>query len=519
MTAPWPPSSASGLPAATDTGDRLTVDANGAAAWQPPVSPPSALDLPPYGVRIFHRGAGDFAEDDSLRAIRVANGIYKGAWDVMDGGDWRLNGSGSVVSMHDSTTDRTCTTNLTVATATDAQWRALQLRARTPAQPTAEAPPFAADVLDYCKQLGLICAPELKVTGSSSFNSQVLALIQARGMEKQVILGSQLLGDLAAFKAAGVPTMYIVDTTSDTQANVLAAAPDFFCYNANRPGTNVTDAMIQALYAAGIRVGIWLADSAQDLAAIVAHLDSLGVPLQHYYTNAAPWASRTNVPPPRTRDPFSAGLFWPGMVQGAPYNSFGLFTKLSRGSFVGSPYRFSLPDPDQGSFVLQGWMTPATSPGSSITLDITFDNIGSNTARWAGIAFNCPTDRLLWNETTANNRGDGYLVLLRPTGSLELYRLAGDGLVSVNPTSGAAIQATAAIVSGQKVTLKIEPNLAANQIRVTRTDAGGFPAILATDATWRGVGSDPRSPYVWFGKRVTAGENLQVSFSNVVVVP
>jgi hypothetical protein len=69
------------------------------------------------------------------------------------------------------------------------------------------------------------------------------------------------------------------------------------------------------------------------------------------------------------------------------------------------------------------------------------------------------------------------------------------------------------------VTLKIEPNLPGGQMRVTRTDSGGFTPILVTDSTFRGVGNDPRSPYVWFGKRTQTGEGLSVSFSNVVVVP
>jgi hypothetical protein len=66
------------------------------------------------------------------------------------------------------------------------------------------------------------------------------------------------------------------------------------------------------------------------------------------------------------------------MVQGDSYDSFGMFTKWSRGSFTGSPYRFSLPDADQGSFVIQGWMTPCTSATGSITLNITFDAIGTS---------------------------------------------------------------------------------------------------------------------------------------------
>lgn len=499
------------LPTNTKFGDRLTIGPTGAAEWDPPLAPASAIDLPPYGMRVFHRGAGYFAEDDSLRAIRVSERLNRAVFDIMDGGDWRLNASGSVVSMHDTTTGRTCTTNVTVSAQTDAQWRALRLTARTPAQPTTEAPPFAGDVLDLVKRLGLICAPEMKLTGSSTLNAAALGLIQARGMEKQCIVGSTLLADLSGFKAAGVPTMYIVDNSPDTQANILAAAPDFFCFNHNRV-TPVTDALLQALYAAGIRIGTWTIDSRKKLADVTARLDGLGIPLQHYYSNAPQWVSNINMPPTRTRDPFSYGLFWPGMVPGQPYDSSGLDGIGTRGTFTGSPYRLAFTDPDNPTMVLQSWMTPAVSATSSITVDITFDNIGSSTARWAAVVFNAPDDTPLYDGTTVGQkRGQGYQALIRATGSLELYKRNADG---VNTTQLGASQATAAITAGQKITLKIEPNLASNQLRITRTDAGGFTAITVTDATYR-----PAAPYTWFEKFVQTGENFQVSFSNIVVVP
>lgn len=502
------------LPTNTKLGDRLVIGSTGAAAWEPPSSPVSALDLPSYGVRIFHRGSGYLAEDDSLRGMRMATKLYSDACDVVDGGDWRLNADGSIVVMHDSTTGRTCTTSVTVSAQTDSQWRALRLKARTPAVPTTEPPPFASDVLAQCKRLGVVCAPELKLTGNSAFNSAAVALIQSYGMEKQCIVGSAVLGDLAVFKAAGIPTMYIVNDTSDTQANILAAAPDFFCFNYN-VATPISDSLLQAINGAGIKVGTWMIDSRKSLANVVARLDGLGVLLNHYYSDDHLWVSNVGTFPTKTHDPFAQGRPWPGMVLGQPLND--PFTTtidiagVSR-TFVGSPYRLGLMDPDNSATVLQSWMAPAVSATSSITVSITFDAVGTNTARWVAIRFNCPDDTPQWaGFTTANKRGQGYQVLLRVTGSLELYKLLGDGATA---TALGSTQATAAITTGQTVTLKIEPNLATNQLRVTRTDSGGFPAITATDATYR-----PAAPYVWFEKLCNTGEGFKVSFSNVVVVP
>jgi glycerophosphoryl diester phosphodiesterase len=489
----------------------MMVDDPTPAAATPPTGAGAirAVDLPD-GWIASHRGWGYYSEDDSLRAARIGADFHKSVAGAVDAGDWRLTSDSVPVSMHDVTTGRTCTTNVTVATTTSNAFSSLKLLARTPVEPTNDAPPSVAQVMDVIRRQGVICAPEMKLTGSATLNTAAVAAIQARGMQQQTIVGSALLADLAPFKAAGIPTMYIIDNAPDTQANIIAAAPNFVCFNHNRSPAVPADAVLQALSAAGIKIGTWTLDSQAMLAATQARLAGLGIPLNHYYTNDTRWMTGRDLLPVQTTDPFATGRFFPGMVPGQPYNSFGLDTATSRGAFIGSPYRFALPDPDQGSFVLQSWMAPVTSSTGSITVTITYDAVGTNTARWAAVIFNCPDDHPQWNDgTTANLRGLGYSALLAPNGNLQLWRQNSDG--GAQTQMGSTV-ATSAITSGQTATLKIEPLLPSSQIRVTRTDSGGFTPILVTDATWRGN-------FVWFGKKVLTGEGLSVSFSNVTVVP
>jgi glycerophosphoryl diester phosphodiesterase len=411
---------------------------------------------------VWHRGAGVLSEDDALRAIDAF--VAYDAAEVVDGGDIRLTSDGVPVNMHDTTTARTCTTTQTVASITAATFSGLTLSARTPAVPMSENPPTMSQWWDKVRNLGLLCAPEPKVTAAAQ---TAVDMIVAKGMQRQCVFTSTTLADITAAKNAGMTTIYIIDTSPGTLASILAVGPDLVTFNFNRSNVTIPDALLQGLWNAGIGVGTWTIDTRQDLADTVARLAALGIPLNHFYTNDAAWVKNINVPATRTTDPFGAGLFLPGMVVGQPFQSGDNQTKFTRGGYVGSAgsYRLSLADPDLPQSMLQGWMTPATSASSSITLSITYDAVGSSTARWPGVWFNCPTDKMVYNgATSATNRGQGYLAFLRVTGSLELFREApSDGTGS--PVS-LGTQATAAITSGQTATIKIEPNLAGGQIRV-----------------------------------------------------
>jgi glycerophosphoryl diester phosphodiesterase len=498
---------------ATANGSAVAITAEGGSSWSAVQAqrrdamlvPKTSGDVQTAPISFWHRGAGVLSEDDSLRALDVQT-TYAGACDVTDGGDLRLTSDSVPVVMHDATTTRTCTTTQTVASITAATFSGLALATRAPGNPISEAPPTASQYFDKIKAKGLILAPEPKITGAAQATTDLLI---AKGMQRQTIYSSSTLADLAAAKQAGMATMYIIDTAADTLGNIQAAGPDYIAFNFNR--TAITDAQLQTYSA--FKLLAWTIDTRGDLIATQQRLAGLGLQLWGYYTNDAAWLRNIGVPAQTTTDPFAAGLWPPGMPIGQPYNSNDVQNKFTRGVFVGSAgsYRLGLTDPDNPQSMLQGWMVPPVSSSSSLTLDITYDAVGSSTARWPGVWFNCPTDKMVYNgATSAANRGQGYLAFLRVTGSLELFREA--------PTDGTGspvslgTQATAAITSGQTATVKIEPNLPGGQIRVTRTDSGGFTPILVTDTTYRGN-------WVHFVKFVQAGEGLAVSFSNVNVVP
>ncbi|MGQ0538241.1 MAG: glycerophosphodiester phosphodiesterase family protein [Gemmatimonadaceae bacterium] len=160
------------------------------------------MQLPP--VVIGHRGNAAHAPENTLESFRQA--VALGADGVEF--DVRLSSDGAVVVMHDALVDRTTDGTGPVANLTLAQLRRLDAgysfaggSATHPYRGAGITIPTADEALDATRPLPTIV--EVKATAAAE---ALLRLLQRRGDEERVVVGSFDTQSLAPFRRAGIRT-------------------------------------------------------------------------------------------------------------------------------------------------------------------------------------------------------------------------------------------------------------------------------------------------------------------------
>ena len=147
---------------------------------------------------------------------------------------------------------------------------------------------------------------------------------------------------------------------------------------------------------------------------------------------------------------------------------------------VGTPGAYRLqPASTHKSAILQAWACPLANAAGTYTLTVPFtiDATDSDASSWVGIYFGNPDDT-----TPAYNLdvpGNGWLCMIRQSGSLQVYKVTNGAGTSVGTGSTVAIPAGGSAT----VTVQVTPTA----ITFTRTDSGGFPPITITDSAYRGA--------------------------------
>jgi glycerophosphoryl diester phosphodiesterase len=465
------------------------------------------VDLP-NGHVIPHRGGADLFPEDMLESHEAS--IEQRSGQMFDMGDFRLTVNNGVVSMHDSTVDRTTSKSGAVNSFTMMQWKTLKGDPSTwfaPAWPDTLTPPTMEQLLDLIKRRGICATVELKTLPTASDTENVLAplviaAIQHYGLQDQILVVSFRREALAPVKAAGIPIGFVSSTASNTPAStpladIQAIGPLFYHYQVGQ--AIYTPAYLQSIFDAGIKLSPYVFLRRADAAAEPARV---GRTIAGFWSDEPVWIG-SSPPAVLTTDPFDQLTYYHGMIAasttaGAAHTRAALVNDATLGGvlkFV-STASFS-----SGQWMLQGWGSKGGAQ-ASIRSKVRMDLRGGDTAasRGVGIIFGCTDDsNAAEGVNTATNVGyRGYYGELRWDGSLIITRRDGDPAAT---TIIAGPLATAgAIADGTNVELLVE-FLNDGTIRLTRVDTGHV-LISAVDNTYRGG-------YFHFGKR---GQNTQAWF-------
>lgn len=444
----------------------------------------------PRPLVIPHRGAGaNLAPENTMVGFRIGASYGLG---LVDGGDWNVTSDGALVCIHDSTVDRTTTGtgNVSLLTSQRAQF--------LPVDPsTWFGPGFPDTVLPTAEQVFgeigdvAVITPEPK---SQAAADACAALVQRLGLQEFCIPNAFSTFYLAPFVAVGCTDVLLNVTVmpdAPTMASYLAAGIKWIGIP-----TTFTAANVNTLTAAGFEVMVGTVQRASEATPFAGSTVSMWAaddPL--YFSHALNSANAAKYR--RLTDPFANAMYYHGHI--ARIGTFG-----ARGTYVGTN-RWGYQTAISGSnlWTLQGWACPIAAAAStySITLTITYDAVGSDSARWAGIWFGAPTD-VVYSDAAAATE-NGYQVWLRVTGSLNLVS-------KVNGTSGTTqTQATAAISAGGTATIRID--VTPTTVTATRTDVSAPNSVTLTHNTNRGG-------YWHLGRNDNAGASgLNVSFSNITI--
>jgi len=173
---------------------------------------------------IAHRGASEDAPENTLSAVRLA---WKQGADGIEA-DFLLSADGEVVCIHDKTTKRTSDKNLTVATSTLAELRALDFGAWKSPEFKGERIPTLGEVLDEIppgkwffleiKDSPKIVAPIAAILSAKRHDRDKLVLIS---FDKAVVKACRetlpeyracLISSLKGFSDKGAPEKFLEET-------------------------------------------------------------------------------------------------------------------------------------------------------------------------------------------------------------------------------------------------------------------------------------------------------------------
>lgn len=461
------------VPAGGSAGDALLRADNGAPYWgrltPGTVSPWAALEAQPGTKWIAHRGGSLLAPENTIEAMRMADGL---AADALEFDVYRVVDGGLMV-MHDGTVDRTSnlsgiqSTTLTLPAALRGRIDAGTWFANT--WPSDLRIPLAADVFaDVGQRIPIIC--HCNNTGSGDV---AVAEIQRQELDMAVLIMAWTEAELTAARAAGMVNCLLCATgdppAGQTLAGLLAAGTTYIGVDY----TQTTNAKIQAAAAAGLKVLVYTVNNRTSYAALPTDGSVWGV------ISDDPWYVKGGAAL-RSSDLFSAGTFYHGMAAPPDLHDYrGFFT-------LGSPNWWGLDasgttqadingNSGYGS-VRHGYLGPLPST-FTLDCDVVLDAVDYATAsaQLTLTVGDVPYDDFPTGSSTASS---GYNILLRSNGTIDVYR------VDAGTVTNVGTLATAAVTAGTTQHLKVQ--VTATQLIITRTNIAAPNSLTVTNSTYRG---------------------------------
>ncbi|MBY8880221.1 glycerophosphodiester phosphodiesterase [Actinacidiphila acidipaludis] len=417
---------------------------------------------------IAHRGGSLLAPENTIEALRAADQLGADAAEM----DVYVVADGGLMVMHDGTVDRT--TNLT-GTQSTALTVPAALRGRVDAGswfcntwPSDLRIPVFADVCaDIAPRLPLI----VHCNNHGSGNPAVAEIVR-QDLGGRVLVMGWWESELVAARAAGIPSLLLcpdgTPPAGQTWNGLLAAGTAYVGVDY----TQTSAATITSLAAAGLRVMVYTVNSRTDYAALPKDGSVWAV------ISDDPWYVRGTAPM-RTKDLFSAGTFFHGMSAPTDLVDY-------RGSFTpGATSWWGLDgtradvtaDNDSYASCRHGYLGPLAST-FTVDTDLVFDSASSGTAsaQLTLTVGDVPYDDHPSGSSTAAN---GYNVLLRQSGVIDVYKVAAG-----TPTKVGTVT-TAAVTIGAVQHLRVQ--VTATSLIVTRTNAATPNSVTVSDATYRGT--------------------------------
>lgn len=228
----------------SEIGDALS------GTFVPQVDLVSGLVAPIY---ISHRGGPRRFPEHSMEGYRAsAEAGFLPEFDIQALSD------GTLVCVHDTTTDRTMNVSDTVADMTRAEWLAARIRPALDLRDTSsKGRGWAVPVLweDVLNELGgrIVLVPEIKAS-EPTVATAVIASIVERGLQRAVIVQSFDYPACLESAAAGIATMFLNDVA--TPATLASDGIEFV-----GASTGAAAAYLASMDAAGVRPIVWTPNS------------------------------------------------------------------------------------------------------------------------------------------------------------------------------------------------------------------------------------------------------------------
>ncbi|MFE5514448.1 glycerophosphodiester phosphodiesterase [Streptomyces sp. NPDC056529] len=428
------------------------------------VSPWAALEAQTGPRWIAHRGAAFLAPENTIEAVRMSAALNADAVEI----DVYKVADGGLFVMHDTTVDRTSNISGNTASLTTPA----ALRGRIDAGswfanswPSDLRIPLFADVLADVG--GTI--PIIVHCNNSGSGAAAVAEILRQEMEQAVCIMAWGESELIAARAAGIPTVLLDSDgilSGQTYAGLLAAGTGYLGVDYSQTSA----ATIQAAAAAGLRVMAYTVNRRAHYAALPQDGSVWAV------ISDDPWYVR-GTGPMRTTSLFGAGTFFHGMPGISDVGDY-------RGFFQpGSPAWWGLdavtagpPDARNGGYSSVGHHYLGPLPAEfAMDFDFILDGVDYPSA---SLQVMLGLGDLQYDDQGGTANPNGYNILIRQSGTIDVYRVT-----SGTPTKIGTL-ATAAISLGTTQHLRIQ--VTATQIIVTRTDAAAPNSLTVTNSSYRG---------------------------------
>jgi glycerophosphoryl diester phosphodiesterase len=376
-----------------------------------------------------------------------------------------LNDGTSLGCMHDATVDRTTTATGNVSDRSAGSWQQLAVDAGTWLTggwgTTLKAPLFDQVVGSIGGQA--VCFPESKDGASAA---KIARKVIAAGLQDSFVITSFTFADVAAAAALGVSTMY-VDTTGATQTPAAIVAAGIGWVAVDYTATSAPT--VAALKAAGLKVIAYTIERRSHVAAAVA----LGI-TDGYYSDDPIYTDGSNTHR-RLTDPFKSQTWYHGHL--------GTTSVLAnRGQFTAPKY-WGYTDSTSAFYIgaVQGWGCPIQNAAGSytITWSMALDALaGGDTSRWGALWFAAADDRAYTNAGASTE--NGYLVLIRATGTIDLYSVV-NGAATVIASKSTGVTA---LTLGTPATFRV--TVTPTTVKAERTDIA-YTTPTATNSAHRGA--------------------------------
>lgn len=416
-------------------------------------------------IFIAHRGGANIFPENTLEAYEGCISMGENIIEL----DVQQLADGTLAVMHDLTMDRTTDRTGYVKDYSTMGFK----RAKVDILPGWDNvhPPLLEDVLNRFGN-NAIYIIESKDRISSR---KIVETLKKYRLEEYAMVTSFSLEDLQTIANEGIPRLLATDNISPQE--IINAGIEYVGVS-----TNVSESYIQNCINAGLKVIVYTVNRRYERDKF------LGMGVSGFFTDEPLYVQGKS--PVLSMDPFGEQVFTHGMF--SPPRNVDFYNGGKRGEFV-APDKFGWTTPDTmdylNDFCLQGWA--GVLPDSfTLTAKMTLHaSTGEN--YWGSIAL-C-TQKDIWNDTNLSDLSEGYHVLLRENGKLQLYRRDGTTVTLINEIT------TSAWTQGQTANIEIVVN--ASQITVKRDTL----SFTVNDTRYR-------NGYLHLGRRVSG-----VLFNNIYI--